>query len=118
MAKWTLSRLTRRPPPAVIPFRKTTLLRSALAHSLASHIDLWPSRWRPSACPGREELPERGSERYHGNSADRSGDARSDDQITSVRMPGREPCNRCRFNDHRVPAMVCGRPTGPTDLEV
>jgi hypothetical protein len=41
-----------------------------------------------------------------------SGDARRDDQITSVRMPGREPCNRCRFNDHRVPAMVCGRPTG------
>ena len=39
-------------------------------------------------------------------------------QITSVRMPGREPCNRCRFNDHRVPAMVCGRPTGPTDQEV
>ena len=23
-----------------------------------------------SACPGREELPERGSERHHGNSAD------------------------------------------------
>ena len=46
-----------------------------------------------------------------------SGDARSDDQITSVRMPGREPCNRCGFNDHRVPAMVCGRPTGPTDQE-
>jgi hypothetical protein len=22
------------------------------------------------------------------------------------------------FNDHRVPAMVCGRPTGPTDQEV
>jgi hypothetical protein len=29
--------------------------------------------WMPyaSACPGREELPERGTERHHGNSADR-----------------------------------------------
>ena len=44
MAKWTLSRLTRRPPPAVIPFRKTTVYRAGICTPDARTRNLY---WDP-----------------------------------------------------------------------